>query len=90
MMGFVKNYFILLVACCLLVYTAAFLTSPADAARDHYRFVVRDTRFKRLCSSKKMLTVNKQFPGPTIYARKGDTIYVNVINKSKFNITIHW
>ncbi|CAM8938463.1 unnamed protein product [Rhodiola kirilowii] len=86
-MGFVKNCFILQIAC-LVVYAA--FCSPSDAGVGHYRFVVREAHYKRLCSSKKMLTVNKQFPGPTIYARKGDTIYVKVINKSKFNITIHW
>jgi laccase len=34
--------------------------------------------------------VNGQFPGPTIYARKGDVVTVNVHNHGDKNITIHW
>ncbi|KAL3845852.1 hypothetical protein ACJIZ3_003255 [Penstemon smallii] len=37
-----------------------------------------------------MLTINGQFPGPTIYARKGDLVIVDVINRAGHNITIHW
>jgi laccase len=32
----------------------------------------------------------RQFPGPTIYARKGDLVIVNVHNNGNKNITIHW
>lgn len=34
--------------------------------------------------------MNGQFPGPTIYARKGDTITVSVYNQGNKNITLHW
>lgn len=38
-----------------------------------------------------MLVVNNQFPGPLIEANQGDTIIVNVINKTpSSDITIHW
>ena len=37
-----------------------------------------------------MLTVNEQFPGPTIHVRKGDTAFVNVHNDGKYGVTIHW
>ncbi|KAJ0085534.1 hypothetical protein Patl1_07912 [Pistacia atlantica] len=36
-----------------------------------------------------MLTVNGSFPGATIMARKGDTMFVNVINQGTFGVTIH-
>ncbi|PRQ49361.1 putative laccase [Rosa chinensis] len=55
-----------------------------------YTFVVENTPYKRLCSTKNILTVNGQFPGPTLYAHKGDTIIVDVINKGNRNITLHW
>ncbi|KAL3746932.1 hypothetical protein ACJRO7_015810 [Eucalyptus globulus] len=55
-----------------------------------YTFVVEETSYKRLCSTKNILTVNGQFPGPTLYVHKGDTIIVDVYNKAKYNITIHW
>ncbi|XP_048325936.1 laccase-15 isoform X1 [Ziziphus jujuba] len=51
---------------------------------------VKEVPYTRLCSTKNILTVNGQFPGPTLYARKGDTIIVDVHNKGNQNITIHW
>ncbi|RVX07095.1 putative laccase-1 [Vitis vinifera] len=53
-------------------------------------FVVKEASYTRLCSTKNMLTVNGQFPGPTIYAKKGETIIVDVYNRGKENVTIHW
>ncbi|KAK9283601.1 hypothetical protein L1049_011850 [Liquidambar formosana] len=56
-----------------------------------YDFVVNnDTSFTRLCSTKKMLTVNGGFPGPEIRVRKGDTVKVNVFNNANYSITLHW
>ncbi|KAI4320642.1 hypothetical protein MLD38_034100 [Melastoma candidum] len=55
-----------------------------------YTFVVEETPYTRLCSTKNILTVNGQFPGPTLYVHKGDTIIVDVYNKANYNITIHW
>ncbi|CAL5348677.1 unnamed protein product [Camellia sinensis] len=55
-----------------------------------YKFVVKETPYTRLCSTKPILTVNGQFPGPTLYVNKGETIIVDVYNRAKDNITIHW
>lgn len=44
----------------------------------------------RHCTTKTLLTINGQFPGPTIYARRGDLVIVDVINRADHNITIHW
>ncbi|KAK3031380.1 hypothetical protein RJ639_036088 [Escallonia herrerae] len=44
----------------------------------------------RLCSHKPIVTVNGQFPGPTLYAREGDTVLVKVDNHVKYNVSIHW
>ncbi|KAM0018453.1 putative laccase [Helianthus debilis subsp. tardiflorus] len=51
---------------------------------------VKEASYTRLCETKSILTVNGQFPGPTLYVRKGDTIYVKVHNNGRYNITIHW
>ncbi|XP_044510480.1 laccase-15-like [Mangifera indica] len=59
-------------------------------AQARYTFVVEETTITRLCSNNTILTVNGQFPGPTLYVNKGDTIIVDVINKGNYNITIHW
>ncbi|RVW64671.1 Laccase-22 [Vitis vinifera] len=60
-----------------------------QASTRRHTFVVREASYTRLCSTKKMLTVNGQFPGPTIYAMKGETIIVDVYNRGKENVTIH-
>ncbi|KAE9621092.1 putative laccase [Lupinus albus] len=51
---------------------------------------VKEANYTRLCSTKPILTVNGKFPGPIIRAYYGETVYVNVHNKGKYNITLHW
>nr|XP_043617676.1 laccase-15-like [Erigeron canadensis] len=61
-----------------------------QAATLQYTFVVDETNYTRLCNTKSLITVNGLFPGPTITARRGDTVIVDVINRAEHNITIHW
>ncbi|KAG7942848.1 hypothetical protein I3843_15G007600 [Carya illinoinensis] len=56
----------------------------------HYSFILKETNFTRLCTTKSMFTVNGQWPGPTIHVRKGDTAFVNVHNDGNYGVTIHW
>lgn len=60
------------------------------SATRYYNWVLKETKFTRLCSTKSILTVNGSFPGPTIQVHKGETIYVNVINQGLYGVTIHW
>ncbi|KAI8003611.1 Laccase-14 [Camellia lanceoleosa] len=53
-------------------------------------WVLEETNYTRLCSSKNILTVNGSFPGPTLHVHKGETLIVNVQNQGKYNVTIHW
>ncbi|KAF7100234.1 hypothetical protein CFC21_101771 [Triticum aestivum] len=66
--------------------------SPAQGAKTrHHDFFIKESNYtSRLCKERTVLTVNGQFPGPTIYARKGDLVIVNVYNQGDKNITIHW
>ncbi|XP_057781577.1 laccase-14-like [Salvia miltiorrhiza] len=64
--------------------------TPLHALVRCYKFEVIKSSHSRLCSSKTMLTINGQFPGPTIYARRGDLVIVDVANRADQNITIHW
>ncbi|KVI07224.1 Cupredoxin [Cynara cardunculus var. scolymus] len=66
------------------------IIAHSQAALLQYTFVVQETNYTRLCTSKNILTVNGEFPGPTITARRGDTVIVDVINGGDHNITIHW
>ncbi|CAN6274426.1 unnamed protein product [Urochloa humidicola] len=78
-----------LLPCVVLTFVAA--ASPAQASRaNHYDFFIKETKVSRLCHEKTVLAVNGQFPGPTIYARKGDVVIVNVYNQGNKNITLHW
>jgi laccase len=56
----------------------------------HYNFSVVSKNTTKLCATKSIVTVNGQFPGPTLYAREDDTVIVRVTNHIKDNVTIHW
>ncbi|RXI04112.1 hypothetical protein DVH24_038386 [Malus domestica] len=76
-----------------LLLGLAFLTFLASfsAAEDHFHeFVVEAKPVRRLCRTHTTITVNGQFPGPTLEVRNGDSIAVKVTNRAKYNITIHW
>ncbi|XP_052191137.1 laccase-15-like [Diospyros lotus] len=85
-MQFSRKNFILILLGFLLVDCFV----HCQARTHHHRFIVKETSYTRLCSSKKILTVNGKFPGPTLYAHKGDKLIVEVRNRGKYNITIHW
>ncbi|XP_051132278.1 laccase-3-like [Andrographis paniculata] len=77
----------------LLAYLvlAAFLSFCfANAEIHHHQFVVQQTPVNRLCRTRSIITVNGQFPGPTLEVRDGDTLVINVINAARYNITLHW
>ncbi|XP_057864360.2 laccase-17 [Cryptomeria japonica] len=56
----------------------------------HYKFDIQLKNATRLCHTKPLITVNGQFPGPTLYAREGDRVLVKVTNHVNNNVTIHW
>ncbi|CAN0888403.1 LAC12 [Linum grandiflorum] len=63
----------------------------ADDVKTHvHQFVIQETPVKRLCNTQNVMTVNGMYPGPTLEINNGDTLSVKVINKGKYNITIHW
>lgn len=79
--------------CVALAFGVAAASVPAHGSgrvRRHYDFFIRDANYTRLCSEKTILTVNGEFPGPTIFASKGDVVLVNVHNQGDQNVTIHW
>lgn len=51
---------------------------------------IQATPVKRLCKTHSSITVNGMFPGPTLEVKDGDTLEVKVINKARYNVTIHW
>ncbi|KAF0905422.1 hypothetical protein E2562_004398 [Oryza meyeriana var. granulata] len=76
-------------ACWLL--SLALLWSLAAAKEQYHEFVIRETTVKRLCkTSQTVMTVNGQFPGPTLEMEEGDSVVVNLINRGSYNVTLHW
>ncbi|KAH0696435.1 hypothetical protein KY290_013797 [Solanum tuberosum] len=74
-----------------LVYGFLWLScQPAEAAIKKYQFDIQVANVSRLCHAKPMVTVNGRFPGPTIYAREGDRVQINVTNHAQYNMSIHW
>ncbi|KAG9453921.1 hypothetical protein H6P81_006825 [Aristolochia fimbriata] len=74
----------------LLLALCIALPSLVECRVRHYKFNVVMKKYSRLCSTKPIVTVNGQFPGPTLYAREGDTVLVKVVNHVKYNVSIHW
>ncbi|XP_021987867.1 laccase-4 [Helianthus annuus] len=74
----------------LIMVGFMFLPLLVDGSVRRYNFNVVMKQVNRLCSSKPIVTVNRQSPGPTLYAREGDTVHVRVVNKVKYNVSIHW
>ncbi|KAK2978609.1 hypothetical protein RJ640_006728 [Escallonia rubra] len=68
----------------------AFLFCTALGNNYSYNWIVKEINFTRLCSTKKILTINGMFPGPALHVHKGDTLVVNVQNNANYNITLHW
>lgn len=51
---------------------------------------VEATPVKRLCKTQNTITVNGQFPGPTLQVRNGDHLVIKVVNRARYNVTLHW
>ncbi|KAM0821913.1 hypothetical protein ACQ4PT_071846 [Festuca glaucescens] len=68
----------------------AALVALSEGATVEYQFDVATMNVTRLCSSKSIVTVNGQFPGPTVFASEGDLVVVRVVNNAQYNMSIHW
>ncbi|KAL7108926.1 hypothetical protein ACP275_06G143700 [Erythranthe tilingii] len=78
----------LLFSTLLLVFMSSM---PITNAKVHYHdFVVQATPVKRLCKTHNTITVNGMYPGPTLEVNNGDTLVVKVVNRARYNVTIHW
>ena len=51
---------------------------------------VSQVNMTHMCNEILVTVVNGQLPGPTIEVTEGDTVIVHVVNKSPYNLTIHW
>ncbi|TVU27489.1 hypothetical protein EJB05_30103 [Eragrostis curvula] len=74
----------------LLVVSLALLCSVTVAKQQYHEFVIQEAAVTRLCNSRKIMTVNGQFPGPALEVNEGDCLAVKVTNKGQYNVTVHW
>ncbi|XP_009388612.2 laccase-4-like [Musa acuminata AAA Group] len=74
----------------LLALPADLVQAQQNGIVRHYKFDIQMADVTRLCYTKSIITVNGQYPGPTIFARDGDRVIVNVVNHVRDNVTIHW
>jgi laccase len=51
---------------------------------------VSQMNMTHLCKEILVTVVNGQLPGPVIEVTEGDSVIVNLVNKSPYNMTIHW
>ncbi|KAL3524014.1 hypothetical protein ACH5RR_016848 [Cinchona calisaya] len=83
-----KNFIIFFFVGFLLFFANAL--SLANAKVHSHQFVIQATPVKRLCKTHNTITVNGQYPGPTLEVNNGDTLEIKVVNKARYNLTIHW
>eukprot|EP00250_Pteridium_aquilinum_P005459 c15546_g1_i1 orf=321-2054(-) len=81
----------LLWAICIVICVVQQCTFRCQATTTRfYDFKLQNTSITKLCQTRNIITVNGQFPGPTIYAQDGDRVIVKVTNNMQYNVTIHW
>ncbi|KAL3518008.1 hypothetical protein ACH5RR_020597 [Cinchona calisaya] len=68
----------------------ATIFSFANAETHYQEFVVQAEPVTRLCKTHNIITVNGQFPGPILTVRNGDTLIIKVLNRARYNVTLHW
>ncbi|KAL2486930.1 Laccase-1 [Abeliophyllum distichum] len=65
-------------------------SSSSSIPSKHFQFNVEWKKVTRLCHTKQLLTINGEYPGPTIIINEGDNVQVKVTNRVARNTTIHW
>ncbi|CAM0914153.1 unnamed protein product [Alopecurus aequalis] len=78
-------------ALCVVFFLAVALAAAGggEAALVEHTFVVSQIKMHHLCKDTLVTVVNGQLPGPAIEVTEGDSVAVNVINKSPHAVTIH-
>ncbi|XVF22350.1 hypothetical protein REPUB_Repub12eG0164900 [Reevesia pubescens] len=93
-MANLASFFFLCLSLSISSYLQAFHAMAHEWPRGRstrlYDFKVQTLRVTKLCKTKEIVTINKMFPGPVVYAQEGDRIIVKVTNETPYNATIHW
>ncbi|KAL6905938.1 hypothetical protein ACP4OV_003539 [Aristida adscensionis] len=73
-----------------VVFFLSTMALPAAAAVVEHTFVVSQMNMTHMCNETLVTVVNGQLPGPALEVTEGDSVVVHLVNKSPYNITIHW
>ncbi|KAE8728893.1 aluminum-activated malate transporter 10 [Hibiscus syriacus] len=73
--------FCLSMSCFLQAFPSMAHEWPRGGSTRIYDFKVRTLRVAKLCNAKEIVTINKMFPGPVVYAEEDDRIIVKVTNE---------
>ncbi|KAL3512189.1 hypothetical protein ACH5RR_024906 [Cinchona calisaya] len=73
-----------------LLLLGIFVPYSLSSTTRRFEFSVEWKNVTRLCYTRPILTVNGQYPGPTIIVHEGDNVEVKVTNRVAINTTIHW
>ncbi|EFJ35961.1 hypothetical protein SELMODRAFT_404333 [Selaginella moellendorffii] len=76
--------------CFLWLAIGAQLSEATPPRTKFYEFNITEKKITRLCSTKSIIVVNNQFPGPQIDVEEGDSLEIKVNNFINHNITLHW
>ena len=75
----------------VLVIILCLISTSAEAKIQHYKWDVKYEYKSPDCFRKLVITINGISPGPTITARQGDTVIVEVTNRLLTEgLAIHW
>ncbi|CDO98372.1 unnamed protein product [Coffea canephora] len=74
----------------LVLLLSIFLPCSLSSTTRRFEFNVKWKNVKRLCNTRPVLTVNGEYPGPTISVHEGDNVEVKVTNRVDMNTTLHW
>lgn len=89
-MGLGLRHVAVVATCWILMLCSVFETSYGSKTR-HYKWEVEYMFWSPDCKESIVMGINGQFPGPTIRARAGDTIAVELTNKLYTEgVVIHW
>ncbi|KAK9996590.1 hypothetical protein SO802_021276 [Lithocarpus litseifolius] len=73
-----------------LVVLSGLRQSYSSTTTRQFEFNIEWKKVTRLCHTKPLLTVNGEYPGPTIAVHEGENVEVKVTNRVAMNTTIHW
>ncbi|KAI3780210.1 hypothetical protein L2E82_10181 [Cichorium intybus] len=85
-----KQYYVSPAVLVVLLLAAFVPSCSSSTSSRRFHFNVQWKNISRLCSRKAILTVNGEYPGPTIAVNEGENVEIKVTNGVSINTTIHW